>query len=93
MSLQHRDIYERYLRLFDEKFGDLALGESVRNEGCLVRKLSYEEFSASWAEYKQLEDFLRESISAGHTLSDAVEYQYRELCAAVLQKPKDFKML
>ncbi len=93
MTSENRDVYERYLRIFSERFGDLDFGQPVRNDGYLVKKLTGEEFSTLWTRYRQLENYLRDTMSAGHTLSDAVEYQYRELCAAVLEKPKDFKLL
>ena len=93
MIQENRDIYERYLSIFVEKFGNAAFGESVRNEGRIVTKMTFEEFVVAWSEFKKTEEFLRETMSRGNTLSDAVEAQYRELAAQVLEKPKDFKIL
>ncbi|MBN2341149.1 MAG: hypothetical protein JXX29_13895 [Deltaproteobacteria bacterium] len=93
MIQDNKDIYERYVRYFEEKFGAVELGEPVRNDEFIVKKLSFDDFVVAWSEYKRTEEFLRETMSLGNTLSDAVEYQYRELCAQVLEKPKDFKLL
>lgn len=89
----NKDIYDRYLNTFKEKFGEAAFGELVRNEGYLVKKMTSEEFDVAWSELKRTEEFLRETMSRGNTLSDDVERQYRELAAEVLEKPKDFKIL
>ncbi|MBN2528012.1 MAG: hypothetical protein JXR76_16600 [Deltaproteobacteria bacterium] len=93
MLLENKDIYNRYINIFNEKFGNAAFGESVMNEGCIVKKMTFEEFVVAFTELKKTEEFLRETMSRGNTLSDAVEAQYRELAAQVLEKPKDFKIL
>jgi len=91
MNREYIDIYDNYLRLFEEKFGDMESGLPVRNDGYIVSKLSYDEFVPKWTECKQLESFLRETMSNGYTLNDAVEHEYKKLCASVLEKAKDFK--
>jgi hypothetical protein len=91
MSREYLDIYDNYLRTFEDKFGKMDVGQPVRNEGRLVKKLTYDDFCTKWVEYKKLEEYLRDIMSSGHTLIDAVEVEYRELCAAVMEKPKDFK--
>lgn len=93
MIQDSKDIYDHYIEYFEEKFGTIEEGAPVRSEGFIVKKLSFEEFVVAWTEYKRTEEFLRETMSRGNTLSDAVDYQYRELCAQVLEKPKDFKIL
>jgi len=93
MIQDNKDIYHRYLKVFEEKFGDVTFGEPVRNDGYIVHKMTFEEFDVAWSEYKRTEEFLRETMSRGNTLSDLVENQYRELAAQLLEKPKDFKIL
>lgn len=93
MIQENKDIYSRYLLVFEEKFGEMNIGEPIKNEGYIVQKLAFEDFVVAWSECKRTEKFLRESMSRGNTLSDVVEYQYRELCAQILEKPKDFKLL
>jgi hypothetical protein len=93
MIQDNKDIYHRYLKLFEEKFGDVVFGEPVRNDGYIVSKMTFEEFDVAFSEYKRTEEFLRETMSRGNTLSDIVENQYRELAAQLLEKPKDFKIL
>ncbi|MBN2716732.1 MAG: hypothetical protein JXX14_12840 [Deltaproteobacteria bacterium] len=93
MIQDNKDIYNRYLILFKEKFGDVEFGAPVRSDGYIVQKMTVEEFDAAFTELRRTEQFLRETMSRGNTLSDAVERQYRELAAQVLEKPKDFKIL
>ena len=93
MIQDNRDIYHRYLRLFEEKFGNVVFGEPVKNDGYIVSKMTFEEYEIAWSEYKRTEDYLRETMSRGNTLSDIVEHQYRELAAQLLENPKDFKIL
>ena len=88
-----KDIYSRYIATFEEKFGDADFDAPVRSDGYLVKKMTFEEFDLAWSEFKRTEAFLRETMSHGNTLSDAVERQYLELAAQVLEKPKDFKIL
>ncbi len=87
------DVYRRYLKKFDETFGDLDFGEVVQNRGKLVQKLRYDEFVDKWSEYKRIEDYLREVMSKGATLNEEIHRTYQELSAHVLETPKDFLML
>lgn len=87
------DVYRRYLKKFDDLFGDLDFDEVVQNRGKLVQKLRYDEFVDKWTEYKRIEDYLREVMSKGATLNDEIHRTYQELSAHVLETPKDFLML
>ncbi|MBW2535134.1 MAG: hypothetical protein JRI55_26815 [Deltaproteobacteria bacterium] len=87
------DVYRRYLNRFEELFGDLDFEEPVQHGGQLVKKLRYDEFVAKWTEFKRIEEYLREVMTKGATLNDEVNRTYRELSAAVLERPKDFMIL
>ncbi|MBN2803189.1 MAG: hypothetical protein JXR91_08845 [Deltaproteobacteria bacterium] len=91
MTREYIDIYDNYLKTFEEKFGNTDVGQPVRNDGYLVKKLAYDDFIKKWTECKNLETFLRETMSNGYTLNDTVEYEYKELCASVMENAKDFK--
>ena len=45
MTDDNIDIYNRYLRVFEDKFGVVDLGQPVRNEGYLVKKLTFDDFN------------------------------------------------
>jgi len=87
---EHIDVYRRYLKRFEEMFGEVAFDATVQHQGRLITKLRYDEFVAKYVEYKNLEDFLRDVMTRGATLSDDVNRMYRDLSAHVLETPKDF---
>ena len=91
MTREYLDIYDNYLKVFEQKFGEMDVNQPVRNGGFLVKKLSYDDFIPKWRECKKWETFLRETMSNGYTLNDAVECEYEELCASVMENAKDFK--
>ena len=87
------DIYNHYLSKFEDLFGTLKEGEVAQHQGRLIQKLGYEEFDKKWKEYKQLDEYLCEVMSSGATLNDDIYRNYLELCAQVLESPKDFMTL
>ena len=87
------DIYNHYLGKFEDLFGQLKEGEFAQHQGRLIQKLSLDEFSKKWKEYKQLDDYLCEVMSTGATLNDDIYRNYLELSAQVLERPKDFMTL
>ena len=87
------DVYRRYLNKFEELFGDLDFDQPVQHGGQLVKKLRYDEFVGKWTEFKRIEEYLREVMTKGATLNDEVNHTYRELSAAVLERPKDFMIM
>ena len=93
MEQEYLDVYTRYLKKFTELFGEVDFEQTVQNRGRLVIKLKYDEFVKKWEEFKQVEDYLKDVMTKGYTLNDEVNRQYGELCAAVLENPKDFMLL
>ena len=89
-SEDYVDIYKRYLERFEEMFGERAFDDPAQHGGRLIKKLRYDEFVIKYSEFKKIEEYLREVMSKGATLNDEVNHTYRELCAYVLEKPKDF---
>jgi hypothetical protein len=87
------DVYKRYLKKFEQMFGETDFKETVRFQGRLIRKLKYDDFVAKWTEFKQIENFLKEVMTKGATLNDEVNRSYAELSATVLESPKDFMLL
>ena len=87
------DVYSRYLRKSEKLFGGLDVGQVAQHRGKLIQKLSYDEFVEKWNEFKNLESYLCNVMSAGATLNDDIYKRYLELSALVLENPKDFMTL
>ena len=84
------DVYRRYLSKFEELFGEIEFNETVRYRSRLIKKLRYDEFVQTWTEYKQLERFMRETMTKGATMDEEGNRTYQDQAAQVLQSPKDF---
>ena len=87
------DVYSQYLKKFEEMFGEVDFNEIVKYQDKLISKLKYDEFVEKWKEVKTIEDYLKDVMSKGATLNDDVNRSYIELCAVVLQNPKDFMLV
>ena len=87
------DIYKHYLARFEDLFGVVNVGDVAQHQGRLIQKLAQDDFAKKWKEYKQLDDYLCEVMSTGATLNDDIYRNYLELCALVLESPKDFMTL
>lgn len=90
---EHFDVYKRYLKKFEERFGNIDFNETVKNQGKLIRKLKYDDFVEKWNSFKQLENYLKDVMSSGATLNDEVNRNYASLSAEVLEHSKDFMLL
>lgn len=93
MSNDYVDVYKRYLDRFEQLFGETDFEQSVSHRGKLIKKLRYDDFVDKWAEFKRIENYLKEVMSKGATLNDEVNRTYAELSAIVLENPKDFMLM
>ena len=85
-------VYKRYLKKFEDKFGEVDFEQPVQNQGKLIFKLKYDDFMTKWKELKSIESYLKETMTKGYTLNDEINRSYAELSATVLENPKDFML-
>ena len=78
--------YDRYLTRFDDNAGDTAVdvGEFAKYRGRLIRKLTFDEFTARWGQYHELASHYFECFDRGDTINDVVVRALRDHAAELV---------
>jgi hypothetical protein len=79
--------YHEYLERFASKVGDVKVGAFAKNDGKLIKKLSFEDFTPVFIEYTEMIDRYIESLDRGDTINDLVIKLLREHAANLVLKP------
>lgn len=79
--------YHEYLDRFMTELGDVKVGAFTKWNGKLIKKLSFEEFTPAFLDYREVLERYTESIERGDTINDIVLRLLRERCANLVLKP------
>jgi hypothetical protein len=84
-ELRHH--YDDYLERFAREVGDIELGAFAKHAGHLIKKLSFDEFTAAHVEYHELLAHYRDSLARGDTINNVVGKLLRERAASLVVPP------
>ena len=79
--------YHEYLARFAAKVGEHEVGAFAKFASKLIKKLSFEEFTPAYVEYRELEDTYHQSIERGDTINDVVLRILRDKAASLVLDP------
>lgn len=79
--------YKQYLDRFARQLGDVAVGGFAKFSGQLIKKLTFEEFTPAFVEYRELVDHYTQSLERGDTINNIVLRLVREKAAHLVTKP------
>jgi hypothetical protein len=84
MSRVYEDEYRNYLARARAVMGEREVGQYVKFEGQLVKKLAYEEFVELWDGYLEVRQAYDEILAQDDTVNDAIVHLLRERAAELL---------
>ncbi|MBX3156966.1 MAG: hypothetical protein KF773_13410 [Deltaproteobacteria bacterium] len=79
--------YRAYLDRFARELGEVQVGGFAKFDGQLIKKLTFEELAAAYAEYRELVDHYTSSLERGDTINNIVLRLVREKAAHLVMKP------
>ncbi len=87
-AIDRGDEYRKYLDRFESELGACELGTYQKRRGRLIKKLTFDEFSARWAEWQEMSRAYAEIIRNGDTINDVLVRVMRERCDELLLDQK-----
>ena len=79
--------YRTYLDRFARQLGEVQVGGFAKFDGQLIKKLTFEEFTPAFAEYREIVAHYTSSLERGDTINNVVLRLVREKAAHLLMKP------
>jgi hypothetical protein len=79
--------YKHYLDRFARQLGEVQLGGFAKFAGQLIKKLTFEEFTPAFVEYRELSEHFTQSLERGDTINNVVLRLVREKAAHLVMQP------
>ena len=79
--------YHEYLERFNKTCGNVAVGAFAKHAGKLIKKLTFEEFTRAFIEYREMADAYEDSVDRGDTINDVVLKVLRDSAAQLILRP------
>jgi hypothetical protein len=86
MSERFDKEYGEYLERATLEMGEVGVGQYVKFQGQLVKKLHYQEFEEQWERYLEVKLAYDEILQQGDTVNDAIVHLLREHASELLIK-------